>query len=156
MAKLIHYGPYIRLRRIPGDRRLHVTESGSTISGYLAECSIEYPGVEVPSLQLELEESEYDLFNDGTDAARRVNISVDRLLRADIEALHVNTTDSWGWQELARKLHSVTSWLRNDQLPPCQHEDVIETPDLGDTTVPGVCVWCPVPLVKLNDQWIPA
>ena len=155
MVKTLPRSPHVRLRQLAGDRRLHITDTGHTTSGYLAEASIQYTSDNVPYLHLELEESEYDLISDGTDAAR-VDIRADRILTADVQALDFQAGRSWAWQELQRILTDLSSLAQQGDAPPCQHEDVIEVAQMGDITVPGVCVWCPVPLVKLNDEWVPA
>lgn len=155
MAKSLPQSRYVRLRQLTGDRRLHITDTGHTTSGYLAEASIQYTTGDATYLHLELEESEHDLISDGTDAAR-VDIRADRILTADIQALDFTAARSWAWQELERILESLAGFMQLGDPPPCAHEDVIETPEMGSTTVPGVCVWCPAPLVKLNDEWIPA
>lgn len=156
MAKHPGPSPYARLRQIPNDRRLHITDSGHTTSGYLAEASIQFTvSSDTPALHLELEESEHDLLTDGTDAAR-LDIHADRILAVDVDNLTVGPAASWAWQELKRILAGLGPSLRQGEMPPCEHEDVIEVPVLGDPSLPGICVWCPVPLVKLNDEWIPA
>ncbi|MFF1298195.1 MULTISPECIES: hypothetical protein [unclassified Streptomyces] len=155
MPKFLPQRGPARLRRLAGDRRLHVTDGGVTTSGYLAGIGIAYTSGDVPYVCVELDESEHDLFTDGTDAAR-LEIRADRLLAVDAQDLAVSTLDSWAWQELQRLLASLKEFLIDGEAPPCQHEDVIETPGVGSTTEPGVCVWCPQPLVKLNDEWIPA
>lgn len=155
MAVIQERSPYVRLRVLAGDRRLHVTDTGMTTSGYLAEASIQMTEDEIPILHIELEESEYDLVSDGTDAAR-IDIRADRILATDVQDLGADTTRRWAWNVLRDKLDALKPWLSTDEPPPCPHEDVIETPEMGGTTVPGVCVWCPQPLVKLNDEWIPA
>jgi len=155
MAKTLPQSRYARLRQLGGDRRLHITDTGHTTSGYLAEVNVQYTSGDATYLHLELEESEHDLFSDGIDAAS-VDIRVDRILAADVQALDFKAGRSWAWQELQRTLDSLAGLIQQGDRPPCEHEDVIETPQMGSTTVPGVCVWCPVPLVKLNDEWIPA
>ncbi|MCI3279147.1 hypothetical protein [Streptomyces cylindrosporus] len=156
MAKVNPTSPYTRLRQLPGgDRRLHVTAHGGTTSGYLAEASIAYTSDEVPTLHIELEESEHDLFSAGIDAVR-IDIPADQILAADVAALRVDTPSSYAWQELSRQLETLKPWLSTEDPPPCGHEDVVETPEFANSQTPGICLWCPTPLVKLNDEWIPA
>ncbi|MEU5322952.1 hypothetical protein AB0G67_40310 [Streptomyces sp. NPDC021056] len=147
---------YTRLRQLAGDRRLHVTTAGQTTSGYLAEVTIEYTSGDVPNLHLELEESEHDIFGEGIDAAR-IDIRADRLLTADTDTLRFDATTSYAWHQLEQALTALRSWMRDGEAPPCGHEDVIETPQMGSTTVPGICMWCPTPLVKdeHHDTWVP-
>ena len=155
MAKLTLTSAYTRIRQLPGDRRLHITAHGTTTSGYLAEASIAYTSSDVPNLHIEREESEYDLLSDGTDAAS-IDIRADRLLAADVTALRVDTASSYAWQELVRVLAALKPWLRTEDPPPCQHDDVIETPEFANPQTPGICMWCPIPLVRVNDEWVPA
>lgn len=156
MAKFLPV-TYTRLRQLPEDRRLHVTAGGSTTSGYLAEVSIEYTSSDVPYLHLELEESEHDFFGDGIDAAR-IDIRADRLLTADTDTLKFGAATSYAWHRLEQALTALRSCMSDRQAPPCGHEDVVETPQMGSTTVPGICMWCPTPLVKDEDrdEWVPA
>ncbi|KPI31416.1 hypothetical protein OV320_2632 [Actinobacteria bacterium OV320] len=145
----------VRLRRLAGDRRLYITSDGSTDAGYLAESSLHVTNEDFPYLHLELEEHPYDLYSDGTDAAT-YDFPAYRLLAADVDAL--TTTAKSNDYALLQLLH-VLEALRPDMgtvVPECGHEDVIEVPQVGDTQTPGICTWCPTPLVRLNDEWIPA
>ncbi|MCL8016901.1 hypothetical protein [Streptomyces sp. AS02] len=166
MAKTSPQSPHVRLRYLPGDRRLHITDSGYTTSGYLAEASVQgyfsaaLQDGDPPTIHIELEESEHNLYMDGTDAAK-LDIRANRILVADVQALrNADALTAAGHThprgELHRLLQELRPWMQEGDAPPCGHEDVIETPQMGDTQTPGVCVWCPTPLVKLNDQWIPA
>lgn len=145
---------YTRLRQLPSDRRLHVTTGGDTTSGYLAEATITYTSSDVPSLHLELEESDHDLLSEGIDAAC-IDISADRLVAADVDTLRFESTTSYAWHQLEQALASLKSWMRDGPAPPCGHEDVVATPQMGSTTVPGICLWCPTPLVERDGEWIP-
>lgn len=156
MARTLLEPKYVRLRRLPGDPRLFITSNGSTDAGYFAEASVSRTGDDVPVLHIELEEHPYDLFSDGTDAAR-YDIRTDRILLHDVQELltRVAPTEHSYTQFLAL-LEKLRPWMSQAEPPACAHEDVIETPALGDTQTSGVCLWCPTPLVRLNDEWVPA
>lgn len=148
--------PYVRLRRRQDDDRLYVTSNGSTEAGYLAEASIQYTVGDVPLLQFELEEYPSDLYGDGIDAARH-NISASRILLHDVQELAKSVrSHEHPYHQLLNVLDQIRPHLSEAVPPPCGHEDVIETPEFGEVTTRGICVWCPTPLLMLNDEWIPA
>ncbi|MCX4911858.1 hypothetical protein [Streptomyces sp. NBC_00878] len=147
--------PYVRLRRRPDDDRLYVTSNGSTEAGYLAEASIQYSVGDVPLLHFELEEHPSDLYGDGIDAARH-DISVDRILLHDLQELSKSVrSHEHPFHALLKVLDQVRPYL-SEAMPPCGHEDVIDTSTLGDATSRGMCVWCPVDMILLNDEWMPS
>lgn len=144
---------YVRLRRRADDDRLYVTSNGSTDTGYLASASIDIPG---PILIFELEEHPSQLYGDGTDAAF-YNIPVDRILLHDVHQLAKTVRPhEHPFHALLKVLDQVRPHLSDAVPPPCGHEDVIDTSTLSDVTSRGICVWCPTPLLMLNDEWIPA
>lgn len=145
---------YVRLRRRPGDPRLYITSNGSTESGYLASASIDIPG---PILHLELEEHPSQLYSDGIDAAF-YETPADRILLADVHALAATVKPvEHPYHQLLNALDTVRPSLADVVPPPCGHEDVVETPELGNPDTPGICMWCPIPLVRRHgaDAWVP-
>ncbi|GAA3590868.1 hypothetical protein [Streptomyces osmaniensis] len=147
--------PLVRIRRLRGDPRLHLTEAGSTDSGYLTEAFAD-PSWDIPYLHLALEDRPHELFGEANEPDR-YGIRADCILLHDVDELakHVDPLEH-RVRELLEVLDGLRRWMAQGEPPPCQHEDVIETPELGSVTVPGICQWCPTPLVKLNDEWIPS
>lgn len=146
---------YVRLRRRPDDPRLYITRGGSTDAGYLAESKVEHWS-ELPYLVLELEEHPHDLYGNGIDA-RTEEIRADQLLLADVQAIAPTVRSSeHAYHQLLNTLEALRPFLADVEAPPCGHEDVIGTPELGNPATPGICMWCPVPLVRHTDGWRPA
>jgi hypothetical protein len=145
----------IRLRQIPGDPRLHVTENGSTTSGHLEEASIQLVSGEFPTAILGLRES---LLTPPDEPPTTLRLATFRILAADVAALNYNALGAYEGALLRRILETTSRCFDQSPLPPCAHEDVVETPELGRVEVPGICMWCPLPLVKRDDyaEWKPA
>ncbi|MEW2266937.1 hypothetical protein [Streptomyces sp. NPDC047868] len=149
--------PYVRLRRLPVDPRLYVTHDGRTESGYLTEAR-----AESTDLIISLSSSDPALYGDTTPDA--IRIPGRRILRDDVSELGrylANDERDTGrpdhpTRQLINALDQLTAHLTDAVPPPCGHEDVIETPEFGDVTTRGICVWCPTPLLQLNGEWIPA
>jgi hypothetical protein len=155
MATFMGPAPYVRLRRLPGDPRLYITDH-STTAGYLAQSEVQYTSGDLPYLVLELEEHQHDLYGAGIDA-RREQIRANRILLADVHALADTVRPAeHPYHQILNTLDRLRPLLSDAVPPPCGHEDVIETPELGNPATPGVCMWCPVPLVRRDDAWVPA
>jgi hypothetical protein len=156
MAKALPGPPYIRLRRRTGDPLLYITSHGTTDAGYFAEAHVEYDPNDGYVIAIELEEHPHDIYGEGVDAARH-DIPLNRVLAADLDQLHktIPQTDHRSLQFLTL-LDTVREGMCTDDPPPCGHEDVIDVTELGDSITPGICYWCPSPLVRVNDEWIPA
>lgn len=145
---------HVRLRRLAGDPRIHITDSGHTQSGHPIEASTEL-GSEATYLRLELDDRPYRYADEGD--TNKVEIRADRILLADVNELRKQASpNELAWRQLLDRLDSLRGWMSNAEPPPCGHEDVIETPELGQVQARGICVWCPAPLVRVNDEWIPA
>lgn len=146
---------YVRLRRRAGDPRLYLTStsSGTTEAGYLAGASIDIPG---PILHLELEEDlTSHLYGDGTDAWFYES-PVSRILLADVQDLAKTVKPAeHHFHALLRVLDKFREDLSTDDPPPCGHEDVIDTTELGQADPHGLCFWCTTPLVQRDGEWVP-
>jgi hypothetical protein len=143
---------YARLRRLPNDLRLYITENGVTRAGQLAGVGLRFHNDDLPYLTLELDTA--GPFEPDT-APERFELCAPDLFASDVDALAPHAERDFVYQELQRCCGSLRDAL-NTSDPECQHEDVIETPMLGDPVVRGICVWCPVPLIEQNDAWVPA
>ncbi|MFD9443364.1 hypothetical protein [Streptomyces sp. NPDC060001] len=143
---------YARLRRLPDDPRLYITENGSTRAGQLTHVGLRFRNDDFPYLTLELDTTgpfEPD------SKPERFELRAPDLFAADIDALAPHGEHDHAYQELQRCCESLRDAL-NSADPQCRHEDVIEIPEVGKTAVPGICMWCPVPLVLVDDEWAPA
>lgn len=158
----ISTSPYVRLRRIPGDLRLYITQDGATDDGYLAEATIEINQTGTPDLRVTTTDTDPTLYDDATPDTTRIR--ADRILLQDVCDLGrylANDERDTGradhrFREFLNVLDQLRRHLSEAVPPPCGHEDVIETPEFGEVTTRGICVWCPTPLLMLNDEWIPA
>lgn len=143
---------YFRLRRRAGDPRLYITTNGSTDAGYLASASIDIPG---PIVHIELEEHPSQLYSDGLDAAF-YETPASSILLADVHALKESVQpNEHPVHQLIAALNQARADLSDAVPPPCGHEDVIEIPELGNPDTPGICYWCPTPLVYRDGVWVP-
>lgn len=140
MAKAPSRPWHVRLRQIPGDRRLHITDSGHTSSGSLAQVRYEISSSDIPYVTLELEDSEYDLFGDAVDSST-IEICVNRIVAADVAALDYSLLRDLPGRQLEEILGGMQEWFI-PVVPPCGHEDVIEVTTLGDVQAQGMCQWC--------------
>lgn len=140
MTKAPARSPHVRIRRLPGDPRIHVTDSGSTTSGYLAGASLEITADDVPTVEVQLSG-----FDDLVSPSP-YNIRANRILAADVKALDLTTRDL-AEQHLLWVIKAVTEWLVTAEAPPCGHEDVIDTSTLGDPAAKGMCMWCSAAMV---------
>jgi len=139
MAKLPSCLPYVRLRQIPGDRRLHVIEAGATISGRLYDVSYRMSSNDFPHVILNIRTEDPDLLGHGEEGAiRTLEISAHRIVAADVDALDYELL---GLPHLEQTLDSMRQSFVTEQ-PPCEHESVIEVTTLGDVLAQGMCVWC--------------
>lgn len=143
---------YARLRRLPNDSRLFVTENGATRSGQLIGVGLRYRHDAFPYLTLDLDNTgpfEPDVMPEFLE------LCAPELFTADVDALAPYAEHDFAYAELQRCCGSLRD-VMHTAAPECQHEDVIETPELGRVDTPGICVWCPTPLVRVEGEWQPA
>ena len=140
MAKAPARSPYVRIRRLPGDPRIHITDSATTTSGYLAGASLEITADEVPTVELQLAGF------DDWESPSPYKIRADRILAADVEALELTRRDL-AEQHLLWVIESITECLVPGEAPPCEHADVIDVSTLGDPEAKGMCMWCGASMV---------
>ncbi len=157
MARFTQPPRYARLRRLPGDRRLYITDNRCTDAGYLASAETMLTSSDVPDLRLELEEHPYDLFGDGIDAAT-FTIRANRILLQDIQALADTVKPhEHAYHQLLATVEALRPLMAQDDSPVCGHEDVIDASTLGNLDPSGLCVWCSVRMKDDGDSgWIPA
>lgn len=156
MVAFLGKSPFVRLRRRPDDPRLYITEDGSTTAAYLCEADIEVTSeADVPILCIKVTGSDPHLYDH--EKPHVIRASADRILLADIHDLGRRVDPlEYTFRQFLGVIDLLRPYLSEAVPPPCGHEDVIETPELGSLAVPGICYWCPAPLVRLNDEWIPA
>lgn len=144
--------PYVRLRRRPDDERLYVTENGITRPGQLVGAGLIYRSNDFPYLTLDLEDTD-PLAPDVKPI--RFELRAPDIFAADIDALAIHAERDSAYYELQRCAGSLRDAF-SAAVPECRHENVIETPELGRVDTPGICVWCPTPLLRVDDEWKPA
>lgn len=145
--------PYVRLRRLPGDPRLYITHDGRTQHGYPY-----HAWIDGSDLILKLTTQDPSTTPQAVPDALRIPVA--RLLLHDVQHLvpQSDVPEAPGMRQLAAILDTARTGLSQAVPPACGHEDVIETPELGNPDTPGTCMWCPAPLVRRHgtDSWVPA
>jgi hypothetical protein len=144
MAKFIAPPLYARIRQVPGDDRLHITDMGTT-SGLPRGLGLELASGEYPWLAFELNTADgYD--PEAKLASTMVEVSSRRIFAADLDALTFPAHDLFG-QQLRRAADDLRDCLLPGDPPPCAHEDVIDVSWLGRGQAEGMCAWCGTTMV---------